>query len=143
MILIILIGWGTCCSRWGSSRCRRSFLHWNCCNCDNYCVRNLQGEKVILLSTNIHNTIPRIVFCVLFYFHICWLKNWVIYIFNTYRTEFKTGDKTLAAKLFATLTDIQMGRVEDKKGWIVELTDATKPGLKLWTLFEAVTWQII
>ncbi|KAH0851916.1 hypothetical protein HID58_094385 [Brassica napus] len=51
--------------------------------------------------------------------------------FKEKKTEFKTGDKTLAAKLFATLTDIHMGRVEDKKGWIVELTDATKPGLKL------------
>ncbi|CAN7000328.1 unnamed protein product [Brassica rapa subsp. trilocularis] len=51
--------------------------------------------------------------------------------FKEKKTEFKTGDKTLAAKLFATLTDIQMGSVEDKKGWIVELTDATKPGLKL------------
>ena len=70
------------------------------------------------------------IYWILFCFHISWLKNFV-YVFNKHRTEFKTGDKTLAAKLFATLTDIQMGRVEDKKGWTVELTDATTPGLKL------------
>ncbi|ESQ47921.1 hypothetical protein EUTSA_v10021016mg [Eutrema salsugineum] len=41
--------------------------------------------------------------------------------FKDKKSSFKTGEKSLAAKLFATLTDIQMGRVEDTKGWTVEI----------------------
>ncbi|VVA98253.1 unnamed protein product [Arabis nemorensis] len=41
--------------------------------------------------------------------------------FKDKKTEFKNGEGTLASKLFKTLVDIQTGRVEDTKGWTVEI----------------------
>ncbi|KAG7577900.1 Aminotransferase class IV [Arabidopsis thaliana x Arabidopsis arenosa] len=41
--------------------------------------------------------------------------------FKDKKTAFKTGEETLAAKLYETLNDIQTGRVEDTKGWTVEI----------------------
>nr|CAD1837324.1 unnamed protein product [Ananas comosus var. bracteatus] len=37
------------------------------------------------------------------------------------RYEYKTGAETVSEKLYKTLTAIQMGHVEDKKGWTVEI----------------------
>uniref|UniRef100_A0A803PPV3 Branched-chain-amino-acid aminotransferase n=3 Tax=Cannabis sativa TaxID=3483 RepID=A0A803PPV3_CANSA len=41
--------------------------------------------------------------------------------YHTKRVEFKTGDQTVSQKLYSTLTGIQRGVIEDKKGWIVEI----------------------
>ncbi|KAE8008212.1 hypothetical protein FH972_004746 [Carpinus fangiana] len=37
------------------------------------------------------------------------------------RVEYKTGVESVSRKLYATLTGIQMGRIEDKMGWTVEV----------------------
>ncbi|XP_059447157.1 branched-chain-amino-acid aminotransferase 6-like isoform X1 [Corylus avellana] len=37
------------------------------------------------------------------------------------RVEYKTGVESVSQKLYATLTGIQMGRIEDKMGWTVEV----------------------
>jgi branched-chain amino acid aminotransferase len=37
------------------------------------------------------------------------------------RYEFRTGEDTLSRKLYDTLTSIQMGLAEDKKGWTVAI----------------------
>ncbi|CAL2279538.1 unnamed protein product [Prunus armeniaca] len=37
------------------------------------------------------------------------------------RVEYKTGKRTLSQKLYETLTRIQTGRLEDKKGWTMEI----------------------
>ncbi|GLT96965.1 hypothetical protein SLE2022_145550 [Rubroshorea leprosula] len=37
------------------------------------------------------------------------------------RMEYKTGEETVAEKLYAMLTGVQTGRIEDKMGWTVEI----------------------
>ncbi|KAJ7946838.1 Branched-chain-amino-acid aminotransferase [Quillaja saponaria] len=37
------------------------------------------------------------------------------------RTEYRTGAETVSQKLYETLTGIQSGRIEDTKGWTVEI----------------------
>ncbi|KFK35950.1 hypothetical protein AALP_AA4G059400 [Arabis alpina] len=37
------------------------------------------------------------------------------------KVKYKTGEEALSTKLYTMLTDIQMGIVEDKKGWMVEI----------------------
>ncbi|XP_043712268.1 branched-chain-amino-acid aminotransferase 2, chloroplastic-like [Telopea speciosissima] len=37
------------------------------------------------------------------------------------RVEYRTGDGSVARKLYSTLTDIQRGLIEDKMGWTVEV----------------------
>ncbi|XP_062020635.1 branched-chain-amino-acid aminotransferase 6-like [Rosa rugosa] len=41
--------------------------------------------------------------------------------YDTKRVEYKTGEGTLSQKLYETLTGIQTGRLEDKKGWTLEV----------------------
>jgi len=36
-----------------------------------------------------------------------------------FRYEFRTGPDTVSQELYTTLTSIQMGLAEDKKGWTV------------------------
>lgn len=40
---------------------------------------------------------------------------------NSIRMEFKTGAESVCAELLSTLTGIQTGTIEDKKGWILEI----------------------
>lgn len=37
------------------------------------------------------------------------------------RYAYKTGTETVSQQLYNALTVIQMGRVEDKKGWTIEI----------------------
>ncbi|CAA7048354.1 unnamed protein product [Microthlaspi erraticum] len=41
--------------------------------------------------------------------------------FHDKKVKYKTGEETLSTKLYTVLTNIQMGVVEDKKGWMVEI----------------------
>ncbi|KAG9440677.1 hypothetical protein H6P81_020842 [Aristolochia fimbriata] len=41
------------------------------------------------------------------------------------RVEFKTGTQSVAQRLYRTLTSIQRGVVEDKKGWTVEIEETS------------------
>lgn len=38
-----------------------------------------------------------------------------------YRVEYKTGKGALSQKLYEVITGIQTGRLEDKKGWTMEI----------------------
>ncbi|MFS7962188.1 putative branched-chain-amino-acid transaminase [Helianthus anomalus] len=41
--------------------------------------------------------------------------------YNGQRVEYKTGDKLVSQKLYKTLVGIQVGKIEDKYNWVVEI----------------------
>lgn len=52
------------------------------------------------------------------------------------RVEYKTGVQSVSQKLYATLTGIQTGRIDDKMGWTVEVD---------WTLIlkYSLCWKLV
>ncbi|KAI7750950.1 hypothetical protein M8C21_027362 [Ambrosia artemisiifolia] len=41
--------------------------------------------------------------------------------YNDQRLEYKTGDESVSQKLYKTLVGIQLGKIEDKYNWVVEI----------------------
>lgn len=60
------------------------------------------------------------------------------------RVEYKTGVESVSRKLYATLTGIQMGRIEDKMGWTVKVDWASIVKYSLcWKLVDLHTPRFI
>lgn len=50
-----------------------------------------------------------------------------VFICEYCRVEYKTGNGALSQKLYETLTGFQTARLEDKKGWNLEVYWASSP----------------
>lgn len=65
-------------------------------------------------------------FCMFRYYFTCFSSCKVVTadpstLLFTCRMEYKTGAQTVCPELYSTLIGIQTGRIEDKKGWIVQI----------------------